>query len=80
MHYKGRDWYCYPSRLPGGKEGPIKLFMSTVTLGDGVTRDTLARCCSAVRAASGTVSTSAVMRGAAPSTDSKQQGCNKNDL
>ncbi len=40
---EGRDWYCYPLRLPGGKEGLYELFMSTVTLGDGVARDTLAR-------------------------------------
>ncbi|HEC29975.1 MAG TPA: hypothetical protein ENI65_10355 [Gammaproteobacteria bacterium] len=39
---EGRDWYCYPLRLPGGKEGLAELFMSTVTLGDGVARDTLA--------------------------------------
>ncbi len=39
---EGRDWYCYPLRLPGGKEGLAELFRSTVTLGDGVARDTLA--------------------------------------
>jgi len=40
---EGRDWYCYPLRLPGGKQGLTELFMSTVTMGDGVARDTLAR-------------------------------------
>jgi len=40
---KGRDWFSYPLRLPGGKEGLVELFKSTVTLGDGVARDTLAR-------------------------------------
>lgn len=39
---EGRDWYSYPLRLPGGKKGLAELFMSTVTLGDGVARDTLA--------------------------------------
>ena len=40
---KGRDWFSYPLRLPGGKRGLVELFKSTVTLGDGVARDTLAR-------------------------------------
>jgi hypothetical protein len=40
---KGRDWFSYPLRLPGGKQGLVELFKSTVTLGDGVARDTLAR-------------------------------------
>lgn len=40
---KGRDWFSYPMRLPGGKQGLIELFKSTVTLGDSVARDTLAR-------------------------------------
>ena len=40
---KGRDWFSYPLRLPGGKEGLVELLKSTVTLGDGVARDTLAR-------------------------------------
>lgn len=40
---KGRDWFSYPLRLPGGMDGLVELFKSTVTLGDGVARDTLAR-------------------------------------
>ncbi len=40
---RGRDWFSYVLRLPGGKEGLIELFKTTVTLGDGVARDTLAR-------------------------------------
>jgi len=40
---KGRDWFSYPLRLPGGKRGVAELFKSTVTLGDGAARDTLAR-------------------------------------
>lgn len=40
---QGRDWFSYVLRLPGGKEGLIELFKTTVTLGDGVARDTLAR-------------------------------------
>lgn len=40
---KNRDWFSYPLRLPGGREGLVELFKSTVTLGDGVARDTLAR-------------------------------------
>ena len=40
---KGRDWFSYPLRLPGGKHGLSELLMSTVTLGDGTARDTLAR-------------------------------------
>lgn len=40
---EGRDWFSYPLRLPGGKTGLIELFKTTVTLGDGAARDTLAR-------------------------------------
>ncbi len=40
---RGRDWFSYTLQLPGGKDGLIELFKSTVTLGDGVARDTLAR-------------------------------------
>lgn len=40
---EGRDWFSYPLRIPGGKQGLIELLKSTVTLGDGVARDTLAR-------------------------------------
>jgi len=40
---EGRDWFSYPLRLPGGNQGLAELLMSTVTLGDGVARDTLAR-------------------------------------
>ena len=40
---EGRDWFSYPLRLPGGKQGLAELFRSTVTLGDGAARDTLAR-------------------------------------
>ncbi|RUM92603.1 MAG: hypothetical protein DSZ28_09375 [Thiothrix sp.] len=40
---KGRDWFSYPLRLPGGKQGLAELFKSTVTLGDSVARDTLSR-------------------------------------
>ncbi len=39
---KGRDWFSYPLRLPGGKRGLVELFKSTVTLGDSVARNTLA--------------------------------------
>lgn len=38
-----RDWFSYPLRVPGGKRGIIELFKVTVTLGDSVARDTLAR-------------------------------------
>jgi hypothetical protein len=40
---EGRDWFSYPLRLPGGKAGLVELFKTTVTLGDGTARDTLAR-------------------------------------
>ena len=40
---QGRDWFSYPLRLPGGKQGLAELLKSTVTLGDGAARDTLAR-------------------------------------
>ncbi|VAX00020.1 hypothetical protein MNBD_GAMMA19-397 [hydrothermal vent metagenome] len=40
---QGRDWFSYPLQLPGGKKGLIELFKTTVTLGDGTARDTLAR-------------------------------------
>jgi len=40
---QGRDWFSYELRLPGGGEGLAELFKVTVTLGDGVARDTLAR-------------------------------------
>lgn len=40
---EGRDWFSYPLRLPGGKAGLVELFKTTVTLGDGAARDTLAR-------------------------------------
>jgi hypothetical protein len=40
---QGREWYSYPLRIPGGKQGLIELFKVTVTLGDSVARDTLAR-------------------------------------
>lgn len=40
---QGRDWFSYPLRIPGGKEGLIELFKVTVTLGDSVARDILAR-------------------------------------
>ena len=40
---KGRDWFSYTLQLPGGRAGLMELFKSTVTLGDGVARDTLAR-------------------------------------
>lgn len=38
---EGRDWFSYPLRLPGGKHGLAELFKMTVTLGDGVARDTM---------------------------------------
>jgi hypothetical protein len=38
-----RDWFSYPLRIPGGKQGLAELFKVTVTLGDSVARDTLAR-------------------------------------
>ncbi len=40
---QGRDWFTHPLRIPGGKEGLIELFKVTVTLGDSVARDILAR-------------------------------------
>lgn len=40
---KKRDWFSYPLRLPGGKQGLVELLKTTLTLGDGVARDTLAR-------------------------------------
>lgn len=40
---QGRDWFSYPLRIPGGKKGIVELFKVTVTLGDSVARDTLAR-------------------------------------
>jgi hypothetical protein len=40
---QGRDWFSYPLHIPGGKQGIIELFKVTVTLGDSVARDTLAR-------------------------------------
>ncbi|HEX23219.1 MAG TPA: hypothetical protein ENH21_07295 [Chromatiales bacterium] len=40
---QGRDWFSYELRLPGGGKGLAELFKVTVTLGDGVARDTLAR-------------------------------------
>ena len=40
---QGRDWFTYPLRIPGGKAGLIELFKVTVTLGDSVGRDVLAR-------------------------------------
>lgn len=40
---KGRDWFSYPLSLPGGRDGLIELFKFTVTLGDGVARDTISR-------------------------------------
>lgn len=40
---EGRDWFSYLLRLPGGKAGLVELFKTTVTLGDGAARDTLAR-------------------------------------
>ena len=40
---KGRDWFSFTLRLPGGNQGLVELLKSTVTLGDGVARDTLAR-------------------------------------
>jgi hypothetical protein len=40
---QGRDWFSYPLRIPGGKQGISELFKVTVTLGDSIARDTLRR-------------------------------------
>ena len=38
---RGKDWFSYPLRLPGGRAGLSELFMVGLGLGDGAARNTL---------------------------------------